>query len=58
MKKLISYVLLLALTLSLFAGCALVPTEDPTGPVNESYLDSAKNILYQKYKPASKDEIP
>ena len=58
MKKLISYVLLLALTLSLFAGCTLVPSdEDPTTPP-ESYLDSAKNILYQKYKTASKDEIP
>ena len=51
MKKIISIVLLLTLCLGLFAGC-----QQPEEPVSD--LANAKAILFSKYKPASKDEIP
>ena len=52
MKKIIAIVLLLTLCLGLFAGCDQKPAE-PT-----SNLANAKALLFSKYKPASKDEIP
>jgi len=51
MKKIISIVLLLTLCLGLFAGCT-EPAE------TTSDLANAKALLFSKYKPASKDEIP
>ena len=58
MKKLLSLVLLLALSVTLFVGCTNQPTEptDPTAP--QSFLESAKTLLFNEYKPASKDEVP
>ena len=47
MKKLISYVLLLAMCLALFAGCAPKTEADPG-------LDSAKTYLYNMYKDTAK----
>lgn len=68
MKKVISLVLLLSLCLGMLVGCVPPiipqPTEpstptDPTTPtVPESYLNNAKTILFNQYKPANKDEIP
>ena len=46
MKKIISYILLLAMCLSLFAGC----TKDEVDPG----LDSAKTYLYNMYKDSAK----
>ena len=51
MKKIISIVLLLTLCLGLFAGCT-----EPAEPTSD--LANAKALLFSKYKPASKDEIP
>jgi hypothetical protein len=51
MKKIIAIVLLLTLCLGLFAGCT-EPAE------TTSDLANAKALLFSKYKPASKDEIP
>ena len=62
MKKIISIILLLTLCLGLFAGCGETPTEPtttaptPTEPeVNN--LPNAKALLFNKYKPASKDGV-
>lgn len=52
MKKIISIVLLLTLCLSLFAGCG----EDTKEPV--SNLANAKALVFNTYKPASKDDVP
>ena len=52
MKKIISIVLLLTLCLGLFAGCG----EEPTKPV--SNLANAKALVFNTYKPASKDDVP
>lgn len=52
MKKIISIILLLTLCLGLFAGCG----EEPTKPV--SNLANAKALVFNTYKPASKDDVP
>ena len=51
MKKIISIVLLLTLCLGLFAGC----TKPAEGNAD---LANAKALVFSKYKPASKDEVP
>lgn len=56
MKKTISIVLLLALCLSLFSGCNLIPQPQP--PVEATNLERAKALVFNAYKPAKKDEIP
>ncbi len=65
MKKLLSLLLLLALSVTLLAGCAFLqpdatePTDAPTAPTApQSFLESAKTLLFNEYKPASKDEVP
>ena len=52
MKKIFSIVLLVALCLSLFAGCG------KTGQEAVSNLPNARALVFNTYKPASKDEIP
>ena len=62
MKKIISIILLLTLCLGLFAGCGETPTEPsttvpaPTEPAVNN-LPNAKALLFNKYKPASKDGV-
>ena len=48
MKKLFSYILLLAMVLSLFAGCA--PTEDASATPDLTGLEKAKTYLFNLYK--------
>ena len=57
MKKTISIVLLLALCLSLFAGCDLIPLPQQP-PVEASNLERAKALVFNSYKPSKKDEVP
>ncbi len=52
MKKIISIVLLVALCLGLLAGCG------KTGQEAVSNLPNARALVFNTYKPASKDEIP
>ncbi len=54
MKKRISIVLLVALCLSLFSGCNLIPQIQP----DDSNLERAKALVFNAYKPAKKDEVP
>lgn len=58
MKKLLSLFLLLALSVTLFVGCTNQPTEPTDPPAPQSFLESAKTLLFNEYKPASKDEVP
>ena len=51
MKKLFSYILLLAMVLSLFAGCTQTETPDLTG------LDKAKTYLFNLYKDAGETTV-
>ena len=53
MKKILSILLVMALCLGLFAACNANPTEPAT-----SNLANAKKLVFNTYKPASKDEVP
>ena len=61
MKKIISIILLLSLCLGLFAACGENPTEPstnaPTEPPVVNNLPNARTILFNTYKPASKDGV-